>query len=77
MKTANPMTDTDGEVRELTAAEMKRFRPASEVFSPGLAAKLKTRGPQKAGTSFDRVAPGQLYSSVLWVGLSRTPQDAL
>ncbi len=50
MKTANSMTDKDGEVRELTAAELKRFRPASEVFSPGLAAKLKTRGPQKAPT---------------------------
>jgi uncharacterized protein (DUF4415 family) len=45
-----PLTDTDGEVRELDDADLKRVRPASEVLSPRLLSKLKARGPQKAPT---------------------------
>lgn len=35
-----PMTDNDGEVRELTAEDMRLFRPASEVLPPDLLAGL-------------------------------------
>lgn len=52
-----PMTDNDGEVRELTAEDMRLFRPASEVLPPDLLAGLVAlkkqrgeRGPQKSPT---------------------------
>ena len=47
MPKSKPLIDADGEVRELTAADMKRFRPAQEVLPKTLLAKLKVRGPQK------------------------------
>ena len=50
MPKSKPMIDADGEVRELTAADLKRFRPAKEVLSKSLLGKLKVRGPQKAPT---------------------------
>ncbi|MGH8475874.1 MAG: BrnA antitoxin family protein [Methylococcales bacterium] len=43
-----PLTDEDGEVRELTKEDFKRFRPAVEVLSPSLLKKLELRGSQKA-----------------------------
>lgn len=42
--------DTDGEVRELTAEDMARFRPAAEVLPSSLKKKLGVRGPQKMPT---------------------------
>nr|WP_316641852.1 BrnA antitoxin family protein [uncultured Roseateles sp.] len=42
------MIDAEGEVRELTAADLKRFRPANDVLPGTLLAKIKVRGPQKA-----------------------------
>ena len=52
-----PMIDQDGEVRELTAEDMRLFRPASEVLPPDVLAGLATlkkqrgeRGPQKSPT---------------------------
>jgi uncharacterized protein (DUF4415 family) len=48
------MTDADGEIRELSAADMREFRPASEVLRPellaGLATLKRTRGAQIAPT---------------------------
>lgn len=48
-----PIIDEDGEIRELTAVDMRRFRPASEALSPELYAiltnrKVGERGPQIA-----------------------------
>ncbi len=48
MPKSKSLIDAKGEVRELTAADMKRFRPAKEVLPKGLLAKLNVRGPQKA-----------------------------
>ena len=49
MPTPKPLTDPDGEVRELSAADLKRFAgPAA--LSPGLQRKLGVRGPQRAPT---------------------------
>ena len=52
-----PLTDQAGEVRELTAADLRQFKPAAEVLSPELYAGLLemnrragVRGPQKAPT---------------------------
>jgi len=58
-----PLIDKDGEVRELTTDELKRFKPISEV-NPALFAKIKKnvgeRGPQKSPTKIPisiRVSP--------------------
>lgn len=52
-----PLTDEEGEVRELTAADMAEFKPAREVLPPELFSGLVEmnrraglRGPQKAPT---------------------------
>jgi uncharacterized protein (DUF4415 family) len=52
MKKRKPLTDADGEVRELTAADFRAMRPSAEVL-PELAKlwrKRGERGPQKAPT---------------------------
>ncbi len=54
-----PMIDDDGEVRELTAEDLRRFKPAVEALPPELYAGLvamnrRARGPQKAPTK-DRI----------------------
>jgi uncharacterized protein (DUF4415 family) len=50
MANRKPLTDKDGEVRNLTADDFKRFRPAADALSPALIAKLasRRRGPRKA-----------------------------
>ena len=50
MPKSKSLIDAKGEVRELTAADMKRFRPAKEVLPSTLLAKLNVRGPQRAPT---------------------------
>lgn len=50
MKTRKPLTDDDGEVRELTAEDLRGFKPAAEVLPAALFKKLGGRGPQKAPT---------------------------
>ena len=45
-----PLIDDDGEVRELTAEDLKHFKPTAEVLPPSLLKKLGLRGPQKAPT---------------------------
>lgn len=43
-----PLIDNAGEVRELTAEDLRHFKPASEALSAPLLKKLGVRGPQKA-----------------------------
>lgn len=50
MASRKPLIDTDGEVRELSAADMAKFRSAAEVLPSSLKRKLGVRGPQKAPT---------------------------
>lgn len=47
-----PLTDQSGEARELTVADLKRFRPAKDALPASLQAKLapRGRGPQKSPT---------------------------
>ncbi len=52
-----PLTDAEGEVRELTAADLVLFRPTYEVLPPELVALMREhrrrqgeRGAQKAPT---------------------------
>ena len=48
MASRKPLIDMDGEVRQLTAKDMAKFRPTTEVLSQSLRKKLGVRGPQKA-----------------------------
>ena len=52
MTKRKPLIDTDGEVRELTAADLRRFKPADQMLPPELLKTMgiKPRGPQKAPT---------------------------
>jgi len=52
MKPHTPLTDEEGEVRELTATDMALFRPAHEVLPESLQATLgiRRRGTQHAPT---------------------------
>jgi uncharacterized protein (DUF4415 family) len=45
-----PLIDNDGEVRELTADDLKRFKPAREALPLALQKTLKIRGAQKSPT---------------------------
>ncbi len=47
-----PLIDEGGEVRELTAADLRHFKPAAEVLPPELLKLMgvKPRGAQKAPT---------------------------
>ena len=47
-----PLTNAAGEVRALSAADLRNFKPASEALPPHLLAAMgiKPRGPQKAPT---------------------------
>jgi len=56
MKNRKSLINKEGEVRELTNQDFKQFRPAAEVLSPALQAKLgiRKRDPQKAPTK-DRI----------------------
>lgn len=47
---SKPLIDAKGEVRELTATDIRRFRPAKDVLPETLLAKLKMRGPQRTPT---------------------------
>ncbi|RFC34950.1 MAG: Uncharacterized conserved protein, DUF4415 family [Candidatus Nitrotoga sp. SPKER] len=48
MASRKPLIEAEGEVRELTAEDMAKFRPAAEVLPLSLRKKLGVRGPQKA-----------------------------
>jgi len=50
MPKRKPLSDVRGEVRELTAADLKAFRPARRALPASLRCKLGVRGPQKAPT---------------------------
>lgn len=52
-KPIRPLTNEEGEVRELTMADMRRFRPTFDVLPPELVEIIKNRkvgerGPQLA-----------------------------
>lgn len=50
MPKSKPLIDPDGEVRELSMADIKQMRHASAALPASLQAKLRARGPQKAPT---------------------------
>ncbi|MBL8414406.1 MAG: BrnA antitoxin family protein [Propionivibrio sp.] len=50
MTNRKPLIDSDGEVRELTAEDMVKFKPTAEVLPLSLRKKLAVRGPQKTPT---------------------------
>jgi uncharacterized protein (DUF4415 family) len=50
MASRKPLISADGEVRELTAEDLAKFKPAAEVLPVSLRKKLGVRGPQKTPT---------------------------
>ena len=50
MAKSKPLTNTEGEVRELSAADMKRFQRAKQALPGTVLKKLNVRGPQKTPT---------------------------
>ena len=44
MKKRKPLTDDEGEVRELMSADLNDFRAAQDILSPTLVQKLTFRG---------------------------------
>lgn len=52
MNKRKPLIDANGEVRELTAADLQKFKPSREVLPAELQKTLgmRLRGPQKAPT---------------------------
>ena len=72
MPKSKPLIDAKGEVRKLTAGDMKRLRPAKEVLPGTLLARLKARGPQKAPTKErgGRAAKVRVSASKLLIALT-------
>ena len=50
MASRKPLTNADGEVRELTTEDMAKFRSAANALPQSLKKKLGVRGPQKTLT---------------------------
>lgn len=50
MPKSKPLIDAQGQVRELSMADMRAMQPAVSALPASLQAKLRTRGPQKAPT---------------------------
>ena len=50
MKKRKSMTDSKGEVREISSTDLKGFRTAREVLPASVRRKVGARGPQKAPT---------------------------
>lgn len=55
MASRKPLIDEDGEVRELTAEELEKFRPATEALPPSLIKKLGVRGRPKSAVTKERI----------------------
>ena len=50
MPKSKPLTNIEGEVRKLTAADMNRFQRVKQALPGTLLKKLNVRGPQKTAT---------------------------
>jgi uncharacterized protein (DUF4415 family) len=50
MANRKPLINADGSVRELSAQDMAKFKPAADVLPQSLRKKLGVRGPQQAPT---------------------------
>lgn len=50
MPKSKPLINIEGEVRELSAADMKRFQRVKQALPDTLLKKLNVRGPQKTPT---------------------------
>lgn len=50
MPRRKPLTNSKGEVREISSTDLKAFRSAREVLPSSVRRKVGVRGPQKAPT---------------------------
>jgi uncharacterized protein (DUF4415 family) len=55
MASRKPLIEVDGEVRELTANDLARFKPAADVLPSTLMKKLGVRGRPKAAATKERI----------------------
>ena len=55
MASRKPLIDADSSVRELTAEDLAKFRPAAEALPPSLIKKLGVRGRPKATVTKERI----------------------
>ena len=76
--TGKPLTDEEGEVRELLMEDIRQFRPALEALPPSLLAKLRINPRSTAGRN--RAAPsppsGAERAGVRWGIPERPPRKA-
>jgi len=63
MRTRKPLIDKEGEVRELLLEDIKQFRPAREVLSPSLLAKLGITNSQEQSAPIP-VAPSEKAQAI-------------
>ena len=63
MRTRKPLIDEGGEVRELLFDDIKQFRPAREVLSPSLLAKLGITSSQRESAA-KQVAPSDKAQAI-------------
>lgn len=55
MASRKPLIDADGEIRELSAEDLAKFKPAHEALPPSLMKKLGVRGRPKAAVTKERI----------------------
>ncbi|MDD2500017.1 MAG: BrnA antitoxin family protein [Geobacter sp.] len=71
-----PLTDKDGEVRELTTEDFKHFKPASEVlpqlFNKEIAKKMLTQKPGRPLGSGTKVAQNIRFDAEILAAFKAT-----
>ena len=75
MNTGKPLTDEDGEVRELTTDDLEHFRPGDEVLPVEVMEGLRSarrRGQQKAPT---KIPATIRFDPDVLAGLKATGKD--
>lgn len=63
MNKRTPLIDGDGEVRELTTADLRHFKPAAEVLDPELYAELLKMN-RRAGVRGAQRAPTKIATTI-------------
>lgn len=64
MKTHKPLTNTSGDVRELTLADLKHFKPASEVLAGLVGAELASEMLTKRKPGRPKAASPKVYTAM-------------
>ena len=76
MASRKPSIDKHGEVRELSAEDMAKFKPAAEVLPSSLRKKLGVPGPQKSPTNGAIEVSMQSVSMSAQIAVPSTPTSS-